>query len=267
MTQLNLQRPLAVLDLETTGVNVGRDRIIEIGILKISPDNTQKEYNKRINPTIPIPTESSEIHHISDEDVKDCPTFEDLAPEINTFLDSCDLAGFNSTNFDIPLLVEEFLRTNIEFKIEGRKLIDVQRIFHTMEPRNLTAALKFYCGKDLEDAHAAMADTKATYEVLLGQLKKYEDNLQNDVNFLHEFTKGLDKVDFAGRMVYNEKGKEVFNFGKHKGKLVEEVLSAEPQYYDWIQKSDFALDTKRKLTGIHLKNFNNTKNSNNKTKG
>ncbi|WP_291913645.1 3'-5' exonuclease [Chitinophaga sp. CB10] len=249
MSPLLLKRPLAVIDLETTGTNVATDRIIEIAIIKVFPDKTIQSKVKRINPGMPIPAGSTAIHGIKDEDVKDCPTFKQAAHELKQFMDNCDLAGYNSNRFDIPLLVEEFLRAEIEFDINKRKFVDVQRIFHLMEKRTLAAAYKFYCDKTLENAHSAEADALATYEILEAQLTRYEQ-LQSDIESLATFTKEEDYVDFARRIVM-QGGQEVFNFGKYKGRPVREVLKAEPQYYDWMMKADFPLNTKQKLSEIY----------------
>lgn len=257
--KLNLKRPLAFFDLETTGVNVASDRIVEISILKAKPDGTEEIKTMRVNPCIPIPLESSLIHGIYDEDVLHAPTFSQVGGEIARFLADSDLAGYNSNRFDIPLLMEEFLRVGIDFDLSNRRFVDVQNIFHQMEQRTLKAAYQFYCGKTIENAHSAEADTKATYEVLLAQLDRYHDvewedkkgeklkPVQNDVDALHTFTNLNKPVDFAGRIVYNEDGVEVFNFGKHKGRSVEEVFRVEPSYYSWMQNGDFPLYTKRCL--------------------
>lgn len=265
--KLNLKSPLAFFDLETTGINISHDRIVEISILKVQPNGTEEKFTKLVNPGKPIPTETSLIHGIYDDDVKDAPAFKDLAKTIAKFLEGCDLGGFNILKFDVPMLVEEFLRTGVNFDISKRKLIDAQRIFHLMEKRNLSAAYKFYCNKVLENAHSAEADTLATFEIFQSQVERYDGQevldmkgnklgvVQNDMDAIHKIT--LQKmVDLAGRMVINDKGEEVFNFGKHKGKPVIEVLKREPMYYDWIQKNDFPLDTKRKLTEIKLRQFN-----------
>lgn len=249
MPSLQLKRPLAVIDLETTGTNVATDRIIEIAIVKVFPDKTVQSKVKRINPGMPIPPSSTAIHGISDEDVKDAPTFKQCANELRQYMDNCDLAGYNSNRFDIPLLVEEFLRTGLEFDVKDRKFIDVQKIFHLMEKRTLSAAYKFYCDKDLVNAHSAEADALATYEILEAQLSRYEQ-LQSEVTPLAEFTKEDDYVDFARRMVI-QNGVEMFNFGKYKGRPVRDVLKIEPQYYDWMMKADFPLNTKQKLTEIY----------------
>lgn len=249
MPSLLLKRPLAVIDLETTGTNVAQDRIIEIAIIKVFPDKSTQSKVKRINPGMPIPAGSTAIHGIKDEDVKDAPTFKQAANELKVFMENCDLAGYNSNRFDIPLLVEEFLRADIEFDVSKRKFVDVQRIFHLMEKRTLGAAYKFYCDKQLENAHSAEADALATYEILEAQLGRYEQ-LQQDIDGLSDFTKEEEYVDFARRIVM-QGGQEVFNFGKYKGRPVKEVLKAEPQYYDWMMKADFPLNTKQKLSEIY----------------
>ncbi len=263
--KLNLKRPLAFFDLETTGLNIGSDRIVEISILKAMPDETEQIKTMRINPGMPIPLESSLIHGIYDEDIKDKPTFKQAGEELARFLDDCDLAGYNSNKFDIPVLMEEFLRVGISFDIEDRKFIDVQNIFHQMEQRTLRAAYQFYCGKAIENAHSAEADIKATYEVLLAQLTKYENQewedkkgnksqpVKNDIEALHAFTNLNKPVDFAARIVYNEEGIEIINFGKHKGKPVEEIFQTEPSYYSWMQNGDFPLYTKRCLEKIWVR--------------
>lgn len=253
--ELKLTRPLAFFDLEATGVNVAKDRIVEISILKAMPDGETKLYTKRINPTIPIPAEASAIHGIYDEDIKDVPTFEQIGHEIAQFLKDADLAGYNCRNFDVPMLMEEFLRVGIDFEMKGRRIVDVQNIFHKMEQRTLSAAYRFYCDKNLENAHSAEADTIATYEVLKAQLVRYNE-LENDVKFLDEFSQRHNTVDFAGHFVYNEDGVEVFNFGKHKGKPISMVLAAEPSYYNWMMDADFPQYTKKILTEIRLRDFN-----------
>lgn len=263
--KLHLKNPLVVFDLETTGTNISQDRIVEMALIKVMPDGTIDEKARRINPTIPIPLETSLIHGIYDEDVKDEPTFKQVGKSLATWLEGCDLAGFNILKFDVPMLVEEFLRANVDFDVEHRKLVDAQKIFHLMEKRNLSAAYKFYCGKTLENAHSALADTQATFEVLVSQIEKYEGEtvqnllgkdigvIENDMGKLHELT-NQKMVDLAGRIVYNADDVEVFNFGKHRGKPVNEVLQKEPSFYDWMMKGDFPLDTKRKLTQIRLRN-------------
>lgn len=260
--KLNLKRPLAFFDLEATGINVGADRIVEIAILKAMPDGTEQILTKRINPEMPIPMASSLIHGIYDSDIKEEPTFKAVAKEIADFIGDADLAGYNSNKFDIPMLLEEFLRSGIDFDMSDRKFVDVQNIFHQMEQRTLKAAYKFYCEKDIINAHSAEADIRATYEVLLSQLEKYKDAefedkqgnrskpVQNDVAALHLFTNMNKVVDFAGRMVYNENGEEVINFGKHKGRVVEQIFDMEPSYYAWMKQGDFPLYTKKKLDEI-----------------
>jgi DNA polymerase III subunit epsilon len=250
---LKLNRPIAFIDLETTGVSLSNDRIVEIAVVKMMPDDTKLVKRKLINPEMPIPAESSAIHGITNEMVKDAPTFKQSANELKQFIDGCDLGGYNSNRFDIPLLMEEFLRAGLDVDLSTRKMVDVQHIFYTMEPRTLTAAYKFYCEKELGNAHSAEADIKATIEVFEAQLKRYQ-NLGNTVDSVLSVI-GEDKViDYARRFVYNDKGLEVFNFGKYKGRAVVEVLKTEPQYYDWMMKGDFPLHTKQKLTEI----FNRT---------
>ncbi len=246
---LKLTRPIAFIDLETTGVNLANDRIVEIAIIKISQDGSRQVKRKLINPEMPIPKESSDIHGITDEMVKDAQTFKQAANEIKMFIDNCDMGGYNSNRFDIPILMEEFLRAGMDVDLSDRKMVDVQHIFYTMEPRTLTAAYKFFCEKELVDAHSAEADVDATIEVLMAQLKRYE-NLGDSVESILSVI-GEDKiVDYARRFSFNDKGVEVFNFGKHKGKAVKDVLKAEPQYYDWMMRGDFPLHTKQKLTEI-----------------
>ena len=270
MTKLNLTRPLVFLDLETTGVNIVTDRIVEISLHKININGTSETKTLKINPTIPIPKHVTAIHGISDEDVKDCPTFVNVAKMLYNFIENADLAGYNSNKFDIPMLVEEFLRADINFEIKNRRLVDVQNIFHKMEQRTLKAAYKFYCGKDLVNAHTAEADTLATYEVLMSQLERYENTILeddkgnkfnpivNDVQALHDFSYNSKNADLVGHLVFNEKGLEVINFGKHKGKVAEEIFKTEPSYYDWMMKSDFPLSTKQVITAIKLRSFNNS---------
>ena len=253
--QLNLRNPLVFFDLETTGIDIAKDRIVEISMVKVMPNGEEIVKTRRINPGMPIPPESTAIHGITDEDVKDCPKFKEIAKSLAAQIEGCDLAGFNSNRFDIPMLAEEFLLAGVDVDLNRRKFIDVQTIFHKMEQRNLTAAYKFYCNKDLANAHSAEADTMATYEVLKAQLDRYPE-LENDVNFLSKYSSFTNNVDFAGRMVYNEKGQEVINFGKYKGRLVEEVLKSDPSYYAWIMNGDFPLNTKKMLTEIRLRGFN-----------
>lgn len=266
--ELNLNNPIVFLDLETTGINIASDRIVEIALLKINTDGTEEEKLMRINPEMPIPENSSAIHGIYDEDIKNEPTFKEVAKSVAHFIEGCDLAGFNSNRFDIPLLAEEFLRAGVDIDLKKRKFVDVQAIFHKMEKRTLVAAYKLYCNKDLEDAHSAMADTKATYEVLKAQLDKYQHTsfeesngkkttpIQNDINKLSEFSSYDRNVDFLGRIIYDENGIEVFNFGKNKGVPVEKVLKEQPGYYGWIMNGDFPLYTKKVLTAIKLRSFN-----------
>ena len=263
--KLNLKNPLIFLDLETTGMNIVTDRIVEIALVKIHPDGREEEKLYRVNPEMPIPEHVSKIHGIYDADVKDKPTFREIAKTIAQFMEGCDFAGFNSNRFDIPLLAEEFLRADVDLDLKKRKFIDVQAIFHKMEKRTLAAAYKFYCQKTLEDAHSAMADTKATYEVLKAQLdvyreEEYEDSngriskpIVNDVQALSEFSSYDVNVDFVGRIVYDENGVEIINFGKNKGMSVEKVLREQPGYYGWIMNSESPLYTKKVLTAIKLR--------------
>lgn len=266
---LNLHKPLAFFDLETTGINVTTDRILEISIVKVLPGNNEVEIKtERINPMIPIPLESSLIHGIYEKDIADKPTFKDLSHVFNNFLKGCDLAGFNILKFDVPVLQEEFNRAGIDFDLHGRRLVDAQKIFHMMEPRTLSAAYKFYCNKDLNNAHSAEADTLATFEVLKAQVAKY-DNLcikdkkgndyipvKNDIQCLHDLS-AANLVDLAGRMAFNDKAEVVFNFGKYRGVLVSDVFKKDPSYYDWMMKGDFPIDTKKKLTAIKLEQLKN----------
>lgn len=265
---LNLRNPISFFDLETTGINVSRDRIISISIVKLMPDGEKESKEYLLNPEIPIPNESSLIHGIYDADVKDKPVFKEIAKNLAKFLEGSDLAGFSIINFDVPMLVEEFLRAEVDFDISKKKIVDAQKIFHLMEKRTLKAAYKFYCQKELTDAHNATADTLASLEVLEAQVQKYAGELvtdtlenkigvlENDVDALHKLTIS-NKVDLAGRIAYDNEGNEVFNFGKHKGKKVTEIFEKEPQYYDWLMKGDFPLDTKRRVTEIKLRGFKN----------
>lgn len=260
--KLHLSRPLSLFDLETTGTNIASDRIVEIAVLKIFPDGSDEKFLTLVNPTIPIPKDASEIHGIYDEDVKDKAPFKAIAPDLAEFLADSDLGGYNSNKFDIPLLMEEFLRAEIEFNMTDRKLVDVQNIFHKMERRTLKAAYKFYTGRVMENAHDAMADIEATYKVLLAQIEKYEGKeyhseeqdsltpIKNDVHALHWFSAITRNVDFAGRIVLNDEDIEIFNFGKHKGKPVEDVFKTESSYYTWMMNGDFSLYTKKVITGI-----------------
>lgn len=269
--KMNLHKPIAFFDLETTGINISTDRIIEISVVRVSPPDEKVEIKTyRVNPGIPIPDVSSAIHGIYDKDVAHEPTFAAIAQTIYNFIKDCDLAGFNSIRFDVPLLIEEFFRVNIDLDISKRKLIDAQRIFHMMEPRTLSAAYRFYCNKDLQGAHSAEADTLATYEILKAQIGRYADKpftdaegkvttpIKNDMQSLHTFSVG-NMVDLAGRMIMSDKGEELFNFGKYKGMKVRDTLLKDPMYYDWMMKGDFPQDTKKKLTAIKLKNFGGLK--------
>src|ERR1700712_1618832 len=263
--KLNLKRPLAFFDLEATGTNVGIDRIVEISIIKLNPDGTEEVKTWRVNPGMPIPIESSLVHGIYDEHISDEPVFKALGTDVAAFIGDSDLAGYNSNKFDIPMLMEEFLRASVIFDLDNRHFVDVQNIFHQMEQRTLKAAYQFYCNKGIINAHSAEADTRATMEVLLAQIEKYdgiefEDKkgvrskpVVNDIEALHKFTNLNRPVDFAGRMKYNEQGEEVFNFGKHKGKRVEDVFGVEPSYYSWMMQGDFPLYTKRKLEEIYTR--------------
>lgn len=253
--KLNITRPICFFDLETTGINVAKDRIVEISILKVFPDGREVELTERINPTVPIPAATTAVHGISDADVVDKPTFAERARDIHDMIKDSDLAGFNSNRFDIPLLAEELLRANIDFDMKNRNAIDVQNIFHKMEQRTLVAAYKFYCDKDLTNAHSAAADTMATYEVLKAQLDRYED-LENDMKFLGDFSTRKKSADFAGFIGYDKDNVEIFTFGKHKGKKVIEILDSEPGYFGWIQNADFPLFTKKVLTAIKLRTLN-----------
>ena len=250
--KLNLKRPLVFFDLETTGVDTAKDRIVEISMVKVMPDGEEIVRTRLINPQMHIPEDATAIHGITDEDVKDQPTFAQIAKSLYKFIEGCDFGGFNSNRFDLPMLVEEFLRAGVDVDFKSRKFIDVQNIFHKMEQRTLVAAYKFYCDKDLTDAHSAEADTRATYEVLKAQLDRYAE-LQNDVTALAEFSARGETADYAGRIGFNEKGEEVFNFGKYKGVKVSEVFQREPSYYDCMMKGDFPHYTKKVITEIRLR--------------
>ena len=254
--ELNLNKPLVFFDLETTGINIAKDRIVEISILKVFPNGNKESHTWLVNPEIEIPEEVAAIHGITNEKVVNEPKFGELALKINEMIKGCDLAGFNSNRFDIPLLAEEMLRAGIDFDMKGRVAVDVQVIFHKKEERTLSAAYKFYCGKNLENAHSAEADTMATYEILKAQLDKYDD-LENDVKFLNKFSTHSKRADFAGFIMYNNNNEEIFTFGKHKGKKVEDILEKDQGYYSWIQNADFPLYTKKVLTAIKLRSFNN----------
>ncbi|MGI9526056.1 MAG: exonuclease domain-containing protein [Weeksellaceae bacterium] len=252
MRQLNLTKPICFFDLETTGMNVGKDKIVEISILKVYPDGEKESRTWLVNPERPIPAETTAIHGITDEDVADKPTFTQLAPKVAQMIEGSDVAGFNSNRFDIPLLAEELLRAGQDIDLKKCRPVDVQVIFHKMEPRNLAAAYKYYCDKDLVDAHSAEADTNATYEILKAQIEKYDD-LDNDIKFLSEFSQHYKNADFAGMIGFDENGDEIFKFGKHKNKRVVDVFEKEPGYYNWIQNADFPLYTKKVLTEIQLR--------------
>ena len=250
---LNLANPIVFFDLETTGVNIAKDRVVEISVLKVYPHGKEEQKTIRVNPEMPIPKEASAIHGIYDEDVKDCPVFKGIAKDLARYREWCDLGGYTSNRFDIPLLAEEFLRAGVDFDMRKRKFVDVQTIFHKMEQRTLSAAYRFYCDKCLEDAHTAAADTFATYEVLKAQLDRYEGKLENSIEFLSKFSTQNNNADFAGFIVFNDKGVEVFNFGKNKGIPVEQVLKEQPGYFAWMLNSDFPLYTKKILTEIKLR--------------
>lgn len=253
--ELKLTRPICFFDLETTGIDVAKDRIVEISIFKVYPNGNKESKTWLVNPTIPIPAATTAVHGITDEKVANEPTFKELASQIHNMIKDSDLAGFNSDRFDIPLLAEELLRAEVDFDMKNRVSVDIQTIFHKKEERTLSAAYKFYCNESLENAHSAEADTMATYEILKAQLDRYDD-LDNDMKWLSEYTTRKKSVDFAGFIALNKEGKEIFTFGKNKGQLVEEVLEKEPGYYGWIQGADFPLYTKKVLTAIKLRKLN-----------
>ncbi len=250
--ELNLKNPIIFFDLETTGLNITADKIVELSYIKVYPNGQEESKTLRLNPGIPIPPQSTAVHHITDEDVKDAPTFKMVAKELARTFEGCDIAGFNSNRFDVPLLQEEFLNAGVDIDLTRHRFIDVQTIFHKMEQRNLSAAYKFYCGKSLDDAHSANADTRATYEVLKAQLDRYP-SLQNDVQFLSEFSSQNKNADLAGRIIYNDKHEEVFNFGKYKGQRVADVLKRDSGYYGWMMHGDFPQNTKNVLSRIMLR--------------
>lgn len=250
--KLNLKRPIVFFDLETTGIDIAKDRIVEISMVKVMPDGEEIVKTRKLNPGMPIPPESTAIHGITDEDVRDCPGFAQVARSLEQFVRGCDFGGFNSNRFDLPMLVEEFLRAGIDVDFKRHKFIDVQNIFHKKEQRTLVAAYKFYCEKELTDAHSAEADTLATYEVLKAQLERYPD-LENDIDVLSEYSTRGEWVDYAGRIVYDEKGVEVFGFGKYKGRSVVEVFNIEPSYYAWMMNGDFPLYTKKVITELRMR--------------
>jgi len=252
---LNLKRPLAFFDLETTGTNVADDRIVEISIIKLMPDGSEEVLTRLVNPLRPIPAEAAAVHGITDEKVADAPTFKEIGQEVINFIGDSDLSGYNCLKFDVPLLMEEFLRNDLDLDMRKRRVVDVQNIFHKMEQRTLVAAYRFYCNGDLTDAHSAEADTRATKEVLLAQVQRY-DELENDVQFLHDFGKRGNAVDFAGHIIEDEKGEPVFNFGKYKGVSVVKVLRENPGYYGWMLDAQFPAYTKKVMTGIRVEAFN-----------
>lgn len=258
MATLSLKRPLVFFDLETTGTSTLHDRIVEISIIKIFPDGTEQARTRRINPGRPIPPEATAVHHITDEDVAGEPTFKQLARGIASFIEGCDIAGFNHVRFDVPMLDEEFRRAGVSFDFSKARMVDVQTIFHKKEPRNLVAAYSFYCGKDLTQAHSAQADTRATYEVLLQQINRYPE-IGDNVDALAAFSCQNKNVDLAGRLVYDENGREIINFGKYKGRIASEVLIADKGYYGWIMQGDFPGNTKDCFTRIMLRNNSNIK--------
>lgn len=250
--KLNLQRPLIFFDIEATGLSTTHDRIVELCYIKVYPNGNEESKTLRFNPGIHISEEATAVNGIKDEDVADCPTFKELAPELATTFEGCDIAGFNSNHFDVPLIVEEFIRANVKFDIAKSRFVDVQNIYHKMERRTLSAAYKFYCHKELEDAHTALADTRATYEVLLGQLDRYSDDLKNDIGFLADFSRRNRNVDLAGRIVLNDNDVPVVNFGKFKGVPVADIIKREPSYIAWIMQGDFPQNTKQAFMRLKL---------------
>ncbi|MBO4731088.1 MAG: 3'-5' exonuclease [Bacteroidaceae bacterium] len=262
--KLNLTKPLVIFDLETTGVSITQDRIVEISYIRVEPNGNEESKTLRINPGIPIPEEASKVHGIFDEDVKDCPSFKDVAQTLANTFKGCDFAGYNSNHFDLPLLAEEMIRANVVFDLSNARFVDVQTIFHKMEQRTLVAAYKFYCHKDLEGAHAAANDTQATYEVLQAQLDHYGDELKNDVGWLAEFSRNNRNADLAGRLVYDDQNEIVFNFGKYKGQRVMDVLQKDLGYFGWIMQGDFAESTKKVLMQLKMSSSNMAKNNSSK---
>ena len=254
--ELKLNKPICFFDIEATGMQVAKDRIVEISILKIFPNGNRESRTWLVNPEVNIPKEVVEIHGITNEKVATEPTFKELAPTIFDMIKGCDLAGYNSNRFDIPMLAEEMLRAGVDFEMKNMLAVDVQTIFHKMEQRTLAAAYKFYCGKDLEGAHSAEADTEATYEVLKSQLDRYDEDLKNDVKWLADFSARKPCADIAGFIAFDKKGREVFTFGKYKNKCVEDILESEPGYFGWFQNADFPLYTKKVLTAIKLRKLN-----------
>lgn len=256
--KLNLKRPIIFFDLETTGVDTARDRIVEISMIKVMPDGEEITRTRRLNPEMPIPPEATAVHGITDEDVKDQPTFAQVAKSLAQFIEGCDFGGFNSNRFDLPVLAEEFMRADVAVDLKRRKFVDVQNIFHKKEQRTLVAAYRFYCNRELEDAHSAEADTRATYEVLKAQIERYDD-LENDIDFLAEFSSRGNFADYAGMILYDDKGVEIFAFGKYKGRSVSEVFRTDPGYYAWILNGNFPLYTKKLMTEIRLRAKNEAK--------
>ncbi len=256
--ELNLKRPILFFDLETTGIDISNDRIVEVSMIKIMPDGEEIVKTRKLNPGIPIPAESTAIHGITDEDVKDCPTFAQIARSLAQFTEGCDFAGFNSNKFDVPLLVEEFLRAGVDIDIKKRKFVDVQNIFHKLEQRTLVAAYKFYCQQDLSNAHSAEADTRATFEVLKAQIDKYSE-LENDIDFLAQFSQRASTADFAGFIIYDDQENELFGFGKYRGQSVAKVFEKEPSYYSWMMNGNFPLYTKKVISEIRLRSKFDTK--------
>lgn len=250
--ELQLKKPIVFFDLETTGVNILRDKIVEISYIKVMPSGEEEENTLRINPGMPIPAEATAVHHITDDDVKDKPRFKDVAKDLARVFAGCDIAGFNSNRFDVPLLMQEFANAGVEIDMARHNFVDVQNIFHKMEQRTLVAAYRFYCGKELDGAHSANADTRATYEVLKAQLDRYP-SLKNDIAYLAEFSSMNKNADLMGRIIFNEAGKEVFNFGKYKGQEVEKVFAREPSYYSWMMQGEFAENTKQVITRIRMR--------------
>lgn len=252
--QLNLNKPIVFFDLETTGINIATDRIVEISMLKVNPDGSEERFTQRVNPEIEIPKQASAVHGITNEMVLNEPKFNEIANKVRDFIKGADLAGFNSNRFDIPILAEEMLRAEIDFSMKGRVSVDVQTIFHKKEQRTLAAALQFYCDKELENAHSAEADTEATYEILKAQIERYND-LENDMKMLSEFSSHRERADFSGHILYDDAGDEIFSFGKYKGQKVVDVLQKDQGYYSWILNADFPLYTKKVLTEIKLRGF------------
>lgn len=250
--KLNLVRPIVFFDLETTGIDVSKDRIVEISVLKVAPNGDETSKTRRVNPEMPIPAAASAVHGIYDKDIENEPKFKEIAKSLAVFFEGCDIAGYNSNKFDIPMLAEEFLRAGVDIDLKRHNSVDVQTIFHKKEQRTLSAAYRFYCDKELEGAHTAEADTAATYHILMAQLDRYDD-LENSVDFLSKYSTRDNCADFAGRIIYDDNGVEVFSFGKHKGRPVEQVFSEDLSYYSWIMNGDFPEYTKKVITNIRLR--------------